>query len=172
MEVYYPGTEGDAPLLRWYSVLVDSGDIVTLLGPSCHPLGAFMRHYTEPNTRLMFLEDDKGWCAVAWVASFLAGGTWGLWVRADGARFSGSRKIMAFIMESLHFALEHVPVLINTTRQGSVVVKTKRLGYKYVGVVPLLFEGEDCHILYMTREMFEPTWTQWEAYREKRDESK
>jgi hypothetical protein len=127
-----------------------------------------MRHYTTPDTLLMVEEDDDGWCAVAFGSVFMAGGTWGLWVRPDKARFSGSRKIMGFIMSSLAACFERVPVLVNTTRDPAVVAKTVRLGYKYVGVIPTLFEGDDCHILYLTREMFQPMWEKWLAYQAKR----
>jgi hypothetical protein len=170
VEIYQPGTDGDAPLLQWYSTLVETEDLAELVGPSLFPLAAFMKHYTAPDTRLLILEDDKGWAAVAWLSVFMAGGTWGLWVRKGGPRHSGSRKVMGFIMSSLAYAFEFVPVLVNTTRRGSVVAKTRRLGYNYVGVIPLLFEGEDCHILYMTREMFQPIWEKWEAYKAKRHE--
>ena len=166
VNIYQPGTEGDAPLLKWYGQLVEAGDLSNLLGPSLHPLGAFMRYYINPDLCLMYDEDDKGWLAVSWFSVFMGGGTWSFWIRSD-YRCSGSRRIMRFGMAGLSLALEHTKVLINTTKQPSVVAKTERLGYKYLGVVPLLFEGEDCHILYMTREMFQPLRDKWQAYQEK-----
>jgi hypothetical protein len=169
MEIYVPGTDGDAPLLQWYGQLVEAGDIANLLGPSLHPLGAFMRHYTDPTSLVLFDEDDHGWTVVALLTTFMGGGTWGLWVRKD-LRGAGSRRALSFIMDSLAYAFTLVPVLVNTTRQPEVVAKTERLGYKYLGAIPLLFEGEDCHILYMTREMFQPVQQQWDDYKVKRHE--
>jgi hypothetical protein len=162
--LYHPGIDGDVFLLNWYATLVADGDLEKLLGPSVWPMAAFMRHFTDPGARLYYLADDKGWWIVAWSFPFMGGGTWGLWVRKD-KRFSGSRDGMDIIMASLAASLKDYPVLVNTTTQEPVVAKTCRLGYTYMGRIPLLFEGKDCHVLYLTREAFEPVWR---GYNERR----
>jgi len=167
VNVYQPGQQADVALLAWYAHLSATGDLPKLLGPSVWSMAAFMRHFTDPQAILMYEEDAQGWAAVTWVFPLMGGGTWGLWVRPD-VRASGSRRVMSFIIESLAVAMSQYPVLVNTTKQADVVAKTGRLGYSYLGKIPLLFEGEDCHVLYMTREMFQPVLDRWRSYYERR----
>lgn len=171
MKLYIPGTNADIPLLNWYAQLGASQDLQKLLGPSVWPMAAFMRHFTDPNVLVMYLEDERGWYAVAWTFPMLGGGTWGLWVRED-RRPTGNRAIVDFIMTSLSIAFEHFPVLVNTTKQESMVAKTQRLGYTYLGKIPVLFEGEDCHVLYQTRENFEPISLRWRQRYERRQDKR
>jgi hypothetical protein len=162
--VYVPGERGDVPLLHWYAQLAASGDLTRLLGPSIYSMAAFMAHFTSPSANLYYIEDEKGWMAAAWVFPFLGGGTWGLWVRED-KRSSGSRQILDLIMETLEDCFSAYPVLVNTTKQPDIVAKTCRLGYKYIGVIPYLFEGDECHVMYMTKEMFAPALARWKELR-------
>lgn len=155
------------PLLNWYMQLWQSEDIQKLLGPSLWTLNAFIKNFTASDVALFYEQDDRGWWAATWVFPFMGGATWGLWVRAD-KRASGSRRAMHLIMDSLSWGLLRYPVLVNTTKQLPIVEKTARLGYTYLGRIPWLFEGEDCHVLYMTREMFEPILARWRSHNERR----
>lgn len=167
--VYTPGDNGDAALLHWYSQLVVADDLQKLVGPSVWPMAAFMRHFTDPNLTLWYLADDQGWWMVAWAFPLMGGGSYGLWVR-PGKRGSGSREGVNFIMSTLGLALAVYPVLVNTTKQPEMVPRTERLGYTYLGEIPFLFEGEPCHVLYMTRAMFAPVWRRWkERYERRKD---
>lgn len=165
--VYQPGQNGDTELLHWYTQLVTSGDLAKLLGPSVHPTAAFLRHFTEPNALVFYEGDARGWWGVSWAFPFIGGGTWGLWLRED-KRHHGSRHVLGFVLETLHFALQMYPVLVNTTTQAAVVAKTKRLGYTYLGCVPYLFEGQDCHVLHITRDAFAPIYEKWRNTYERR----
>lgn len=167
MRVYQPGQRGDVELLTWYSQLVAGDDLQKLVGPSLFGMAAFLRHFTSPELTLWYIGDEHGWWGVAWCFPILGGGSWGLWLRPD-KRGSGSREVMAFTMDTLALAVSVYPVLVNTTKQAPVVAKTERLGYTYLGVIPRLFEGEDCHVLYMTSEQFEPIYERWRAYYERR----
>jgi hypothetical protein len=167
MQVYRPGDRADLPLLHWYAQLVAADDLAKLVGPSLFPLAAFLRHFTDPRCVLFYEADAQGWWIAAWVFPLMGGGTWGLWLRPD-KRAAGSRRALAFIVETLHAALTLYPVLVNTTKQDDVVAKTKRLGYTYLGRIPYLFEGEPCHVLYLTREAFAPLAERWSRYNERR----
>lgn len=131
-----------------------------LLGPTLWSMSAFMKNFTEPGMVLFYDADEKGWWIVSWVFPFMGGGTWGLWVRQD-KRASGSRVGLSHIMRSLDFATTRHPVIVNTTKQPEIIAKTQRLGYTYIGMIPLLFDGEDCHVLHMTREVFAPMFERW-----------
>lgn|SRR6185503_12288953 len=159
-EVYRPGLDGDFALLHFYARLVADGDLDKLLGSSVHPLAAFMKHFTDPQAIVFYLADDKGWWTAAWLFPMAGGGAYGLWLRED-KRAAGSRKAMNFIMETLAVGLTRYPVLVNATHQEDVVAKTERLGYTYVGKIPFLFDGKDCHLLRMTGEQFWPRFERW-----------
>lgn len=161
VDLYKPGQDGDVELLHWYGQLVNCGDLQKLVGPSLYPLAPFMRHFIDPSVDLFYLSDENGWWIVGWTFPLMGGGTWGLWVRPESRRPGRARTAMTFIMDSLDLATQRFPVVVNTTKQPPVVAKTQRLGYTYLGVVPLLFEGEDCHVLHLTRAAFEPILTEW-----------
>jgi hypothetical protein len=158
--VYAPGENGDAGLAQWYLQLVTSGDLHKTVGNSLTSMSAFMREFTDPKTTLFYLPDDNGWWIVAWVTRIGNGGSYGLWIRED-KRPSGARVGLAFVMATQAAALAAFPVLLNIVKDPEVVEKTKRLGYAYLGCVPYLYDGEDAHLLYMTREMYEPLFTAW-----------
>lgn len=160
---YSPGENGDAALLQWYMQLVVYGDMEKILGPSLYSIAAFMRHFTDPGGCVYYLIDDKGWYAVAWTFPLIGGGTWGLWIRPE-KRPTGSRLVLNFIMQTIQASLDRFPVLVNTAKREPIVAQTKRLGYEYIGKIPYLFEGDTCHILYLTRDMFQPIYAKWEAY--------
>jgi hypothetical protein len=151
------------PLLHWYAQLVVAGDLEKMVGPSSRSLSGFMRHFTDPSSLLFVGTDDKGWWIVSWLTPLMSGGSWGLWLRPD-TRGVGRRQALAVIMESINLGLTLWPVLVNTTTQPTVVAKTQRLGYAYLGCVPYLFGGEDCYVLYITRPMFAPLYERWSQY--------
>lgn len=160
--VYVPGEGGDAVLLHWYLHLVKTNDLHKIVGPSMYSLASFMKQFTDPRTRLYYLYDDEGWWIVAWTFPLGSGASWGLWVRED-KRASGTRAGLAFIMSTLADSLATYPVLLNLAKDPAIVAKTKRLGYAYLGCVPYLYDGDDAHLMYMTREMFAPLMERWEA---------
>ena len=163
MTVYTPGQGCDLGLLVWYMQLWQCEDMDKLLDHSLWSLSAFMRHFTDPNAILFYIEDEGGWYAAAWVFPMASGGSWGLWIRKD-KRFTGNRDMMNFIMETLAHGLDKYPVLVNATKQAEIVEKTERLGYTNMGKIPGLFDGQDCYLLYMTREQFAPKLEAWRRY--------
>jgi hypothetical protein len=159
MKNYNFGTNGDLPLLTWWAELGASGDLEVLMGPSAQSLSGFM-HALKPPTVILYEEDAKGWWIVVTITPFMAGALWGLWIRED-KRSSGSREGLRFIRDSIDIALESFPVVVNIARSDEVVAKTLKLGYTYVGVVPQLFDGADCHVMHLTRESFQATKARW-----------
>lgn len=151
MEIYTPGTEGDGPLLVWYSKLVESGDLQKIAGQSVWSLSGFMGQFTRPDASVFFAADERGWWAVAWGCPFVGGANWGFWLREDKR---GGTEGPDFLFEFQTVAFEYFPVLIAVTKQESVVGKLTQLGYTVLGPVPYLFEGEPCYISYLTRDDF------------------
>lgn len=164
VDLYTPGQDGDIELLQWYGQLVASGDLQKIVGPSLYPLAPFLRNFIDPTVDLFYLADERGWWIVGWTFPLMGGGTWGLWVRNTERRPGQAREAMTFIMDTLDLATQRFPVLVVTTKQPPIVAKAQRLGYTYLGVVPLLFEGESCHVLHLTRAAFEPILTRWREH--------
>jgi hypothetical protein len=159
MRTYSPGQELDIELVQWWEHLVRDGDLTKLVGSSLWPLSAFLAHFAACPT-LLYDTDEHGWTVVAWVFPFMGGGTFGCWIRPD-QRLGGSRKNLRCIVNALHRGFDLYPVLINTTKQDAIVPKTEALGYTYVGKIPYLFDGESCHVLYMTKEQFSAHAQKW-----------
>lgn len=158
MELYLPGTNGDADLFKWYLQLVQTGDLQKIAGPSVWPIGGFMTQFTSPNASLFYAEDDKGWWAAAWASPFVGGANWGFWLREDKR---GGCDGPDFLFEFQSVAFEYYAVLIAVTKQGAVVGKLEQLGYTVLGPVPYLFEGEPCYISYLTREDYTAHAEKW-----------
>lgn len=159
MKNYNFGTNGDLPLLTWWAELGATGDLEILMGPSAQPISGFL-HSLAPPTVILYEEDEKGWWIVVTITPFMGGALWGLWIRPD-VRHTGRREGLRFIRNSLEIALASFPVVVNIARTDEVVAKTLKLGYTYVGVVPYLFDGTDCHVMHLTRESFEATKARW-----------
>ena len=167
MQQYERGQNLDAELAQWYVQLVQDGDLGKLLGSSLWSLGAFLEHFRSCSFLLYEADADGRWWYVSWLFPFMYGGTWGVWFRADyrSRGLSARHRVgMQHIRESLRQAFEIFPVLINTTKQPDVVAKTVKLGYTYLGEIPLLFDGESCHVLHLTRQRFEADNARWERY--------
>jgi len=151
IQTYVYGTDADLPLLRWWAFLGSSGEIAEVMGASARSLGAFLKVLAPPNV-IFYMEDAQGWWGVVTVAPFMAGMTWGCWLRADKRQ---SREALRFLADTLDFTLAQSPVVVNIARSEAVVAKSVKLGYTYIGAIPDLFDGETCHILYLTRDAFE-----------------
>lgn len=159
MKTYNFGTDGDLPILKWWAELGATGDMEQLMGRSAYSLSGFL-HALAPPTMVLYEEDEQGWWIVVTISPFMSGALWGLWIRQD-KRASGAREGLRIIRDSLEIALESFPVVVNIARSDEVVAKTLKLGYTYLGVIPQLFDGEDCRVMFLTRESFEKTKARW-----------
>lgn len=159
MYLYQPGQNGDSELLAWYLRLIDDGDLTKLFGSVPQPLAAFVKDFTDPVTDLVYDADEQGWWIVGWVKPFMAGASWGLWVRPDKR---GSAAAVEFTLKLHELAFEQYPVLVLGTRQEHVVAQMGGLGYTAMGTVPDLFGvGEPGHVMHLHRTVFASTLELW-----------
>lgn len=163
MTIYQPGTLDDIDLLRWYERMAADGSIKTALGASLWPLSAFISHFSNPEVCVFVLSDDDGWWAVTWVAPVMAGWSCGFWIRDDVRGTKGPRhdEAMGLMMDSLALSLQQRPLMLSITTQPHVAAIVERAGFTHLGRVPLLFDGQDCDIHYITREVFAPRYAEW-----------
>lgn len=164
MKMYQAGdVNADVGLLGWYSAMGADRSIAETFAPSAWPLSTFIRTFSNPENRVLYLDDEQGWYAVAWLSPCMGGLVWGFWLREDFRGEKSARHDVAFslVMDSLDFALAEAPVVLALTRRDQTYKLTEGLGFKHLGRVPYLFEGQDCDTFYLTREGFQPGFDAW-----------
>lgn len=167
MKIYQPGdVTGDLALLNWYMTLNAEGSIATAFGPSMWPLSVFVKTLSDPCNRVFYLEDERGWWAVAWITPLGGAMTWGFWVREDVRGTKGPKHDEGFslVMDSLRVTLTYVPLVLSMTKQAHAVKLLLGLGFTYLGHVPYLFDGDECDTFYLTREVFGPRYERWSEH--------
>jgi hypothetical protein len=163
MRVYQPGQNGDAELLAWYLRLVTDNELEKIFGTTPQPVAGFLSAFTASDVTLFYDADDQGWWVVSWVKPFLAGASWGLWIRADRR---GQAEQVEFVRKVHELAFQCFPVLVFSTHQAAVADSAARLGYTDLGRVPDLFgAGLTAHLLYLHRDDFARTQALWENRR-------
>lgn len=160
MKVYNPAID-ELRLVQWWMALQTLGDDSFLMNSAMYSLANFLDAHRPPS-ELFYEEDDAGWWAVATVAPFMAGGTWGLWLRPDKRR-AGRKSNLRFVRDVLTRCLEQYPILVSLCRTPELAAKTVKLGFTNLGVIPVLFEGDPCSVLYLTREQFIRYASRWES---------
>lgn len=159
MNLYRPGQNGDAELLAWYLRLVNDDDLVKLFGSCPQPLNAFVKDFTDPVTDLVYEADEQGWWVVGWVKPFMAGASWGLWVRPDKR---GSAGAVEFTLKLHELAFEQFPVMVLGTRQEPVVAQMAGVGYTLLGSIPDLFGVDETgYLMQLHRSVFASTQKLW-----------
>lgn len=164
MKIYEAGSADDAGLLAWYGRMALDGSIQTAVGQSIWSLAAFVKHFADPDVTVFYADDEYGWKVVTWIAPVMSGWTCGFWMRSDirGTRGEEHQAAMAFMMQSLRLSLQSRPLMLAITTQPHVVKIVEKAGFTRLGRVPLLYDGKDCDIYYITREAFAERWgDQW-----------
>ena len=152
--VYEPGDDADVPLLRWYLALVERQELLNIFGNPAYPLHLFFQAFTDRATTLFCAVDEQGeWWATFWVRPFMAGASWGLWIRPD---CRGAPDAVEFVRQCHAIAFQAFPFLVLSTHQSAVVAKAQRLGYTMMSTIPGMYgPGLDGWLMYMTRTAFQ-----------------
>lgn len=114
-----------------------------------------LRHLTslliwaKNDVNVMIDVDDDGIRFSAWCAPFLSGAEFGTWARKS---LRGTKAHLNFMDEAYTRALSMYPVLIGLTKQEKLHSLHLRMGYKFIGIVPSLFDGSPVREYYMTQE--------------------
>lgn len=145
----YEKSKHEWAAVAWFGHLLDSGDLPKLFLPPLHNLTDFLGLFASGHVLLMFDADTKGIWFATWVEPFASGAFFSLWVRPDYRKRSAALRNVNFVYDQ---AIKKFPVLIGVTRQPELHEMHLKVGYKFVGDVPKLLNGEKAMVYCMTRE--------------------
>lgn len=151
MKTYTADGLQDLALHKWWVTMVLSGDLQRGYGPHMDKLSSFFSTMQAP-TELIYEEDESG----IWFAMWLDPQGWGagyvhVWVAA--AERPTKKAVRAVIMGLTHY-LERYPVLIGVTQLEAVALEHEKFGFRRLGEVPMILDGETAYITVVTREAF------------------
>jgi hypothetical protein len=146
LRLYTADFGGSITLTNWYKFLIENEEFEKLFTESERPLSSFFRAF-EPPVILVFALDEEG---SVWNATWLTGNDGDVgtsayisgWTREDMRGSQRQYDINKFIY-SMAFTVERL------------LRNLRRMGYNIVGNIPNYMAGEDCWMLYLTKENFE-----------------
>ena len=151
---YQPDTDHDLLVAHWWGHLRDSGDLAKLLAHDEQPFSRFMRDMRKPTELVFQLNPDNPTQIVraAYFQPFTLGALVGLWLHESVRR---TRDSLAFVEEVLTQGLRTWPLLVNFTKQPSLLDVHRKLGYTISEEIPAAWDGQSAWIMTLTRRSFE-----------------
>lgn len=153
MILYEPGMDGDILIANAFRNIVQADDHLRLLSRDCQRLGTFMLMLQPPNLALMEVNEEIGVWFLAWVTPTFQGAFYSQWVHES---MRHKRAMVASSLHAWNLCLEQWPILLGLTRQPKLLKEHFKMGYKELCVIPIFWDGEDAHLLMLTRENFAP----------------
>ena len=153
MILYEPSADGDVLLANAYRNIVQSGDHERLLGKECHRLTGFLALMQRPTCVFMEVDEEIGVWFLAWVTPTFQGAFYSQWVHKS---MRHNRKMVASSLRAWDLALSEWPILLGVTRQPKLLKEHFKMGYVELCIIPKFWDGEDTHLLMLTRENFAP----------------
>lgn len=148
----YRGTaEEDWAIAMWWLDLVRTGDIKRTVLPRRYAMAPFFGLFQPPATLWYETGADGRIVFASWFVPFWSGVLGNLW--ASSAQRSHRRAVACF-EACLEWALRQWPVVLGLTWQPHLIRGHERMGYRVVGEVPHLADGEPAILLVLTREGF------------------
>lgn len=130
--------------------LLANGELKQTVAENARSLPGFFR-MLEPPTVALFVTDEQGAWVLAWCEPCFNGAFFSLWVRPD----KRSKDALPTVYELYEMALGRWPVLMGVTKQARLLSSHEKMGYKLLGQIPGLFDGEDAFLLVLTKEDFD-----------------
>lgn len=147
LRVYRWQTE-EYMLIDWYNKLVSTGEMYTTFGADMRHMSTFLTFFRARVT-MGYANDEKGIYFACWVEPFLSGGFFGVWIREDKRHTITALKL---IKEAYTEAFKMCTVLIGICKQPYLAKVHAQLGYKKMGTVPALWNGEDTDVYTITKD--------------------
>lgn len=152
IEVYEPSVETDVLVAQWWDQLRECGDLDHVFSLGARPLSGFFLAF-QPPTVLFFERDPQlGIVRALWLMLLMNTVAMGLW--AHPKRRSEPAGV-TFVETVLRQTLAAVPVVVAVINRPQVRDLATRFGFTSVGTVPLIYNGADGELFYLTREQFE-----------------
>jgi hypothetical protein len=148
-ELYpYDYTTQEWLLVAWYQELVESGDMYVTFASDMRYLSNFLQFFRGRVT-LGYSADERGIWFALWVEPMMSGAYWGVWIRKDKRHTVSAFKALAFGIDE---ALKYFTCIIGICKQEHLRDIHLKLGFKKLGVIPALWDGEDVDAYVLTRD--------------------
>jgi len=154
---YRKTIEEEIILAQWWEQLRINGDSQHLFPVTNISLTAFLGLFNKPNVLLHYALDEEGAVKVAgWLEQANHAKehcmyiTW--WANE---KLRGSKEFMRYTFSILDIYTTSVPVIIAFGPRPEIAKLQRSIGFDIIGSVPMMFNGRDCNVMYITRELFE-----------------
>lgn len=151
MIVYNPTDEQHGLLLAqvWARAKTD-GDLPHMLTAQGQSLPRFFKRLEYP-TVVVFDTDEQGVWLLAWFEPLFDFAYCNLWIRRDRR----NREALPTVHQVYESAFKIWPTLLGFTKQERLLKSHAKLGYRMVGKLERLFDGEDAWLVQLTKDDFE-----------------
>jgi hypothetical protein len=151
MTIYDPNNVQHSLLVaQWWAIAQQDGDLDLMMMRNSHALGQFFKRFEPPNI-LVFDTDDLGIWLAAWFTPMMTAAFYSLWIRPDRR----GRETVPYVLQTYEMGFKVWPVLLGVTKQERLLRNHERLGYRIVGPVSRVFDGEDGWLVELTKESFD-----------------
>lgn len=151
MERYIPSAETDALLLKWWTILLDSGDLGEVFSGDLRAPSAFLALFQAPSA-LFFDTDDEGIRVAAWFSPALNGAMINLWARADFRH----RQWLPIVIEMMRQVFTVSSIIMFITRGPQVLRVAEEVGFTALTPpIPTICVGHAGTFGFLTKETFE-----------------
>ncbi len=156
---YTPSIGADMRILGWWYELVQNGERHLVAEPQQTDTPSDFLQFWRPPRALAFCPkserlEDGIWFA-GWLEPILSGAFVGLWI---SPKYRTTKAAARVTHDFFDRATQAFPVLIGLTKQARLLPIHRTIGFTHLGTVPRLFDGDDAHVVVLTREGFEHGW--------------
>jgi hypothetical protein len=148
----YEASAGEDILIaRWWVRMYDDGDIDRLFTKDAQTLASLLRIIAPPKVMLYAADESGIWFAM-WFEQMFSSLVAGMWTRADRRR---SRETLDAILAAYDLAFTASASVLGITKQPELLRGHRKLGYRILGAVPHMWDGDDAWIVVLTRGTFQ-----------------
>lgn len=147
---YVTDSRSDLLLAGWWRKIAMDGELQSF-SIGGERLSQFLAWFQAPTT-LWYDLDEAGINFALWIEPQTPTAAWVHLYLAPHVR--STKQALTNILNALGSALERYPVLLGTTKSAALANEHVKVGFVKLGVIPYCFDGEDCHLTYLTRDAF------------------
>jgi len=161
LQLYVPTVQNDYTMLRWYLLMQESNQFLTVFEPSLAMLSNFMKFLQFP-TNLLFYTQDRDLLYAFWMRPIGQGKALiGFW---SDKEFSKT-KLFRLLRASHAYAFTFYTVLFGFTQSEKLLSYVNKLGYNLTDAIPNAWDGiEPATLMSLTRDAYEKSGLKPQGY--------
>lgn len=154
---YQPGYDADMIAARWYQRLVQTQDLFKVFPPHAWIPSGFLSYLRSVRTFWKVENGEVYFSAI--MVPWFGGCQYDMWVAPEKRQ---SKSGLKAVLDGLHLGFHLYGTLIGFTSQVKLIPGHEKLGYKKLCHIPKFWDKEkDCHMLYITKELFDAKREKW-----------